>query len=64
MPDLESFALKSLLVSSPHTDTATLVDELHEILKEIPMESLVGSEDIYGMDVSIAWGSEDFNDVV
>jgi len=58
-PNLGSFAPKSLLASSPHTDTATLVDELHGILKELPTEMPVGSEDIYGMDVSIAWGSED-----
>jgi hypothetical protein len=36
-----------------------LVDELHSILKEIPTEDPPGSEDIYKMDTSIAWGSED-----
>ena len=38
-----------------------LVVELHGILKELPTgtESLSGSEDIYGLDTSIAWGSED-----
>ena len=58
-PDLKSLAPKSLLASSPHTDTAALVEELHGILKKLPLESPPGSEDIYGMDVSIAWGSED-----
>ncbi|KAK0236444.1 hypothetical protein EDD85DRAFT_840658 [Armillaria nabsnona] len=40
-------------------DTNALVEELHGILKEIPTESPPGSEDIYGLDISIAWGSED-----
>ncbi|KAG6872866.1 hypothetical protein C0995_005854 [Termitomyces sp. Mi166 len=41
------------------TDHDALVDELHSILKELPMESPPGSEDIYGLNTSIAWGSED-----
>ncbi|KAJ7135102.1 hypothetical protein C8R46DRAFT_1139487 [Mycena filopes] len=46
--------------SVDHDDTTTaLVDELHGILKSIPMEEPKGSEDIYGMDTSIAWGSDD-----
>ncbi|KAH6964940.1 hypothetical protein EDB82DRAFT_511257 [Fusarium venenatum] len=36
-----------------------LVDELHGILKELPMEEPRGSEDIYGLNVGIAWGSDD-----
>ncbi|QRW13115.1 hypothetical protein RhiLY_12114 [Ceratobasidium sp. AG-Ba] len=36
-----------------------LVTELHSILKELPTEQPPGSEDIYGMDTSIMWGSED-----
>lgn len=36
-----------------------LVDELYNILKSIPTESPPGSEDIYGLDTSIAFGSED-----
>ena len=40
-------------------ESAALVDELHSILKSIPTESPPGSEDIYGMNTSIAWGSED-----
>ncbi|KAJ7092919.1 hypothetical protein B0H15DRAFT_832952 [Mycena belliarum] len=43
-----------------HSDaTSALVDELHGILKAIPMEEPKGSEDIYGLDTSIAWGSDD-----
>lgn len=40
-------------------DHSALLEELHSILKEIPTESPAGSEDIYGKDISIAWGSED-----
>jgi len=32
---------------------------LHSILKKLPVESPPGSEDIYGLDISIAWGSDD-----
>ncbi|KAJ7054212.1 hypothetical protein C8F01DRAFT_1259957 [Mycena amicta] len=39
-------------------DTA-LVEELHAILKSLPTESPPGSEDIYGLNTSIVWGSED-----
>lgn len=35
------------------------MDELHGILKEIPTEQPPGSEDIYGLDTSIAWQSDD-----
>ncbi|KAF9267036.1 hypothetical protein L218DRAFT_920744 [Marasmius fiardii PR-910] len=42
-----------------HDDHAALVDELHGILKEIPTEKPAGSEDIYGLNTSIAWGSAD-----
>ncbi|KAJ7108196.1 hypothetical protein C8R44DRAFT_803756 [Mycena epipterygia] len=55
-PSLQDAAPKSL----DHDDgTNALVDELHGILKSIPMEEPKGSEDIYGMDTSIAWGSDD-----
>ena len=54
------------LLDSPHkslptadAEAATLVDELHGILRAIPTEVPPGSEDIYGLDTSIAWGSED-----
>ena len=40
-------------------DVTSLVDELHSILKELPTERPPGSEDIYGFDIGIAWGSED-----
>jgi len=36
-----------------------LIDELHSILKSLPTEKPPGSQDIYGMDTSIAWGSQD-----
>lgn len=41
-------------------DTTALVDELKSILKELPTEQPPGSEDIYGLDTSIAFGSDDF----
>ncbi|KAG8729528.1 hypothetical protein FRC11_008533 [Ceratobasidium sp. 423] len=41
-------------------DPHSLVKELHSILSEIPMENPPGSEDIYGMDISIFWGSREF----
>ncbi|KZP28235.1 hypothetical protein FIBSPDRAFT_1039664 [Athelia psychrophila] len=46
-------------LSTAESDTTALVDELHGILKAIPVESPPGSEDIYGLDTSIAWGSDD-----
>ncbi|THV08012.1 hypothetical protein K435DRAFT_709274 [Dendrothele bispora CBS 962.96] len=54
-PSLQDAVPKSV----KQDDHAALVDELHEILKSIPTEQPPGSEDIYGMDISIAWGSED-----
>lgn len=36
-----------------------LVNELKSILKKLPTENPPGSEDIYGMDTSIMWGSDD-----
>ncbi|KAJ4463899.1 hypothetical protein C8R41DRAFT_898733 [Lentinula lateritia] len=50
-PDLQSFAPKTLALG--------LIDELHGILKELPTEEPRGSEDIYGLDTSIFWGSDD-----
>jgi len=41
------------------SDVNVLVEELHGILNELPMENPPGSEDIYGLDTSIMWGSED-----
>jgi hypothetical protein len=55
-PSLQDAGPKSL---NQDDSTTALVDELHEILKSIPMEDPKGSEDIYGMDTSIAWGSDD-----
>ncbi|KAF8809433.1 hypothetical protein BYT27DRAFT_7162799 [Phlegmacium glaucopus] len=46
-------------ISSEDEHTASLVDELYDILKTIPTEDPPGSQDIYGLDTSIAWGSED-----
>lgn len=46
-------------ISSENEHTASLVEELHGILKTIPTEQPPGSEDIYGLDTSIAWGSDD-----
>lgn len=46
-------------ISSEDEYTVRLVDELHGILKVIPTEVPQGSEDIYGLNTSIAWFSED-----
>jgi hypothetical protein len=55
-PSLQDLAPKS----RPHdADAEKLVEELHGILKQLPTEVPMGSEDIYGMDTSIAWGSDD-----
>lgn len=55
-PHLEDALPKNLA----HDDSVdALVGELHGILKSIPTEQPPGSEDIYGLDTSIAWGSED-----
>ncbi|KAF7364377.1 hypothetical protein MSAN_01098400 [Mycena sanguinolenta] len=45
--------------SSLGSDLAALIDELHAILKTLSLEDPRGSEDIYGMDMSIMWGSDD-----
>ena len=60
-PSLTNIAPKTVELTSADapSDSTALVDELHSILKSIPTESPPGSEDIYGMDTSIAWGSED-----
>lgn len=55
-PSLTDAVSKMIPVDSPHT---ALIDELQSILKKIPTESPPGSEDIYGLDTSIAWGSDD-----
>ena len=54
-PSLQDIAPKFVKVEG----TESLADELLGILKELPTESPPGSEDIYGLDTSIAWGSEE-----
>ncbi|KAF8604832.1 hypothetical protein BDV93DRAFT_522156 [Ceratobasidium sp. AG-I] len=54
-PQLNSLGDKHLSIDD-HED---LVQELHSILKELPTEQPPGSEDIYGLDTSIMWGSDD-----
>lgn len=56
-PGLQDAVPKS--ISSEDKHTTSLVDELYGILKVIPTESPPGSEDIYGLDTSIAWFSQD-----
>jgi hypothetical protein len=41
-------------------EVSGLVDELHAILMDLPTEQPPGSEDIYGLDVAIALGSDNF----
>jgi len=64
-PQLRDAVPKTLSVS-PDSDsnpdvqhTLKLVEELHTILKSIPVEFPPGSQDIYGMDTSIAFQSDD-----
>lgn len=45
-------------IADDHGNKA-LVDELHGILKTLPTEKPPGSQDIYGLDTSISWGSAD-----
>ncbi|KAJ3863856.1 hypothetical protein EV359DRAFT_42306 [Lentinula novae-zelandiae] len=64
-PDLQSFAPKTLglgtlkVTALGSVSVEGLIDELHGILKELPTEEPRGSEDIYGLDTSIFWGSDD-----
>ncbi|CAE6383524.1 unnamed protein product [Rhizoctonia solani] len=59
-PSLQPHPPKELTqLDDPGHASNSLVDELHTILKEIPTEQPPGSEDIYGMDTSIMWASED-----
>lgn len=41
-------------------DVDALVEQLQSILKTLPTEDPKGSEDIYGLDTSIMWGSDNF----
>lgn len=56
---LQSAVPKALSFTDTDADSQKLVDELHDILKTLPTEQPPGSEDIYGLDTSIAWGSDD-----
>ncbi|KZT63285.1 hypothetical protein DAEQUDRAFT_680645 [Daedalea quercina L-15889] len=56
-PSLQDEERKTL--SATDAEATTLVSELHSILKSIPTEQPPGSEDIYGLDTSIAFGSDD-----
>ncbi|CAE6474960.1 hypothetical protein ACGC1H_006217 [Rhizoctonia solani] len=58
-PSLQQNPSKNLPIGDSSHSSESLVDELHSILKEIPTESPPGSQDIYGMDTSIMWMSED-----
>ena len=56
-PSLQDALPKSLSKSEPGVNE--LVGELYSILKSLPTESPPGSEDIYGLDTSIAFGTDD-----
>jgi hypothetical protein len=59
-PTLQSANLEPKMVSLQDNEAnKTLIDELHGILKTLPTEKPPGSQDIYGLDTSIAWGSQD-----
>lgn len=53
-----SSSLAPTTVKKDDSDDA-LIEELYSILKTLPTEKPPGSEDIYGLDTSIAWGSDD-----
>jgi len=55
-PALQEAVPKSI---SSEDHTASLVDELYNILKTLPTESPPGSEDIYGLDTSLFWFNKD-----
>jgi hypothetical protein len=57
-PDLQGALPKALPVPT-ESDEEKAIHELRDILKELPTEQPPGSEDIYGMNTSIAWQSED-----
>ncbi|CAE6433244.1 unnamed protein product [Rhizoctonia solani] len=58
-PSLKEHAPKNLPIDDPSHESNALIDELHSILKQIPTEQPPGSEDIYGLNTSIMWGSDD-----
>lgn len=57
-PSLQDAVPKSLSKFAPGVDG--LLGELYTILKSLPTESPPGSEDIYRLNTSIAFGCEDF----
>ncbi|KAK2460733.1 hypothetical protein APHAL10511_007203 [Amanita phalloides] len=55
--DIQGGHPKTLTI--PHgSDDENAIHELHALLKDLPTEFPPGAEDIYGLDTSIAWGSE------
>jgi len=58
-PSSPSSDLTALAVKKDES-VDTLVEELQSILKTLPTEDPPGSEDIYGFDTSIMWGSDSF----
>ncbi|EJD02490.1 uncharacterized protein FOMMEDRAFT_168940 [Fomitiporia mediterranea MF3/22] len=59
-PCLYTATSKSISLEADTPDSETmLIGELYSILKSIPTESPPGSDDIYGLDTSIAWYSDD-----
>ncbi|CAE6464768.1 unnamed protein product [Rhizoctonia solani] len=58
-PSLQEHPPKEFPIGDPSHGSHSLVDELHAILKDIPTEQPPGIEDIYGLDTSIMWASED-----
>ncbi|KAI0699666.1 hypothetical protein BC835DRAFT_1267404 [Cytidiella melzeri] len=57
-PTLQDALPKSLSKSQSGVDES--IGELYTILRSLPTEEPAGSEDIYGLDTSIAFGSDDF----
>ncbi|CAE6474967.1 unnamed protein product [Rhizoctonia solani] len=57
--DLKSHPPKDLPIGDSSHESNALVEELHSILKTIPTEKPPGSEDIYGLNISIMWMSDD-----
>jgi hypothetical protein len=58
--DLDSLPLRTAALWY-NSNIATLVDELHEILRGLPMEMPRGSQDIYGLDTSTHGQAMTFN---
>ncbi|KAE8374700.1 hypothetical protein BDV26DRAFT_269490 [Aspergillus bertholletiae] len=55
--DLQQQHKKTL--DSSNGQVQGLVTELYDILQDLPLESPTGSDDIYRLDTSIAWHSDD-----